>query len=604
MIQPTASQQAVLDACGPLLVTGGPGSGKTTVSILKAARTIESLIRPHQKVLFLSFARATVSRILRSIQETPGLSCATLDAIAVDTYHALFWRLLKCNGYLLGLPRRLEVLSPPAEAVALSSIRAKRSGSSLPADQSLLEEEIRAERLRLARAGQVSLNLFATYVAELLEGSQKLRALYGRRYPVLILDEFQDTNAEQWRAVKAMGRASVPVALADPEQRIYDFIGADPERLNQFRERFRPTEISLASENHRSRGTEIPSFADDMLRGTLRKRAYEGILIKRFPSNKNQAAAALLGTVLTARSRLVKSLGSDWTLAVLVPTKRMTRRVSGWLITPVGKFPPIAHSTVVDTDGVALAAEVLAVALEPASSERDASFIDCLCRFFRGKHGGTPTQGDLRTANSIERGYAKYAAQTEHGRKPSTTSIVARVLHELQESDATPRTGNPERDWLAIRRMFGREDADQRLRVVAEEVKYLHLLARGGELRHNLGETWRQFGNYCGALDAVRTALQQAHFASQARAECGVIVMNMHKSKGKEFDEVIIFEGWPNYVKGRLVANPDRIIRGNQIGEGTGQARQNLRVSITRAKTCTTILTPQRDPCVLLSGTV
>lgn len=602
----TVGQQRVLDTAGPLLITGGPGSGKTAISILKAAQLVRGSVDPYQKVLFLSFARATVSRAAEAIRDTVDLNRTDRIGIEVETYHSLFWRLLKTHGYLVGLPRRLDLLTPQGEAVALSVVRNDCGPEKKLTARQFKDREVRllAERTRLAREeGRVCFDLFAPLVGDLFQGSTKLRDLFATRYPFIILDEFQDTNAEQWRVIKRMGESITPIALADPEQRIFDFIGADPKRLDHFRDAFNPTEIDLKGSNHRSSGTEIVLFGNELLQGQITKSSYKGVSVKTFPANLNQAFAVLVGCVATARTRLLKSGKSDWCLAVLVPTKQMTRQVCDALLNPRGKLPPIEHSAVVDIEGIMLAAELIAFALEPMNDSREATFIELLCRFYRGKGGDHPSRTDINTGDKLETAHKKYVLKRREGKAPAANSIATKALAELAKVDAISRTGNPDEDWKAIRQSL-ETGACPRLKEVAAEARNLRLLRRGRDLRDALGELWRQAGDYTGALRAVRDAFVREHFASAQRLERGVVVMNMHKAKGKQFDEVIIFEGWPRYVKNDIVGNPDRIVRGNKLTGDDHQARQNLRVSVTRAKTQTTILTPAKDICALFrSGT-
>jgi len=116
------------------------------------------------------------------------------------------------------------------------------------------------------------------------------------------------------------------------------------------------------------------------------------------------------------------------------------------------------------------------------------------------------------------------------------------------------------------------------------EVRNIRLLERGGQLRKDLTQDWRDNGSYANAHAIVQQSFVQEHFAMGSKPETGVIVMNMHKAKGKQFDEVVIVEGWPRRNKGKIVANLDRIVRNNDRDEINDGSRQNFRVSVTRGR--------------------
>ena len=602
MFELTNMQKAILAATGHLLVTGGPGSGKTTVAILKAASIAEAELRPAQSILFLSFARATVARITEAIEEEKALSRDAKRRIDVDTYHAFFWRILKTHGYLIGLPRRLEIVTPPNEAIALSAIRREYEPENKLTEALKREKREReaAERTRLAQEGRVSFGLFAHYVGRLLNASTKVRRLMVDAFPFVILDEFQDTTPDQWHVVKALGVGGTLIALADPEQRIFEFAGAEAKRLQQYRDTFHPAEFGLKADNHRSKGTEIALFGNDILTGKFTRQEYAGIHFGGFESNPNQAFAFIHGCTLQARARLIKSGKRDWTLAVLVPTKKLTRLVSDTFRSPLNGMPPIAHSAAIDMEGAILAAEFLAFLLQQVSgAEGHKRAVELMSAFFRGRDGEALTKGNAKEADDISNAHDRCAVKLIAGQRLPTNSIFHAIRETIDAALAAALTGDPYTDWLALWRVL-QKSACPRLRKIAEELRNVRLLDRGTQLRQALAADWRANGAYPNALSITREAFVHEHFATAGRPERGVTVMNMHKAKGKQFDEVIIFEGWPRFQGRKIVANLDRIVRNNQRSADMGQARQNFRVSVTRAKSRTTILTPRGDRCVLL----
>ena len=65
MIGETSTGEVAADAAGHALVSGGPGSGKTTLALRKALACLQAGLKPGQAVLFLSFSRAAIARLLR-----------------------------------------------------------------------------------------------------------------------------------------------------------------------------------------------------------------------------------------------------------------------------------------------------------------------------------------------------------------------------------------------------------------------------------------------------------------------------------------------------------------------------------------------------------
>lgn len=598
-------QKDIIKAPGHLLVLGGPGSGKTTVAILKADSASQNLLRDGQKALFLSFARATVARVLEAVREHSSLTSETIRHIDVETYHSFFWRIIRAHGYLIGLPRKLSILAPPAEAIALSEIRhdygAEKSLSEAEKFEKANREEQELKRIAF-KEGRICFDLFPKFAGELLSRSIKVRAMVSSAFPVVILDEFQDTSVEQWEFVKLLGIDSTLIALADPEQRIFEFIGADPERIDHYREAFGPKEFDLSDANYRSAGTDIARFGNELLRGKIGETTYKGIELITYASNQNQAFSALKGQTLQARKRLIDCGESDWSLAILVPTKKMMRQVSDVFREAQPSMPKIRHRAVMDMEGAILAAELIAFLLQPKLASHDLNeFVGLLCNFFLGKGGGTPTKKDIAESRSISKALQRAIEFRKSGKKLPANSIIRPIIAGYKESRSIELTGDPMNDWIAIRTVLENSGC-KRLKQVVAEARNIRLLDRGTQLREALSQSWRDNGQYASALEIVRQAFVQEHFATSMRPESGVIVMNMHKAKGKQFDEVIIFEGWPRTHRGVITANPGRIVRNNDTDQDLTQARLNFRVSVTRAKARTTIMTPENDPCVLLTG--
>jgi DNA helicase II / ATP-dependent DNA helicase PcrA len=570
-------KKRLLNQDGHLLVLGGPGSGKTTIALLKAEKLIEDGLNQHQKILFLSFARATIARVEEKAKGM--LNPTNKKWLEINTYHGFIWGLLRSHGYLINNNSRLKLLTPPDAAARLASF----SG-----DQDRDEEKLRL----LNEEGLLHFDLFASSCALLLSRSEKLSSIICNKYPVVILDEFQDTHQDEWNFIQELGKRSTLIALADLEQRIYGFRGADPARVGQFIDTYNPEQFDFGNENHRSSGTDITQFGNDLLTGANRNKTYNNVRCIKYRFY-NPPHIPLKTEIIGCIRRLKAENTESWSLAILVPTKNLMMTISDFLSQEqtfgTRRLPPIEHDVLLEMAGPSLAAVLIARLLGKESKPR--SLIEnCLIDLdahIRGRSGNTaPARAKLQLSEAI-RNYIETGAITGKNRK-LLVSEITRIAQEVQELEFS---GVPGDDWISVRRLL-QNSASPEIKQIGEDARYLRLLRKGAILNSGLSDLWRANGNYEGASSLISNALIQEHFSATKTTWKGVHIMTMHAAKGKEFDEVIIYEGPGRYR--------DKIMRQGANDTDIDQARLALRVAVTRAMKNTAILTPTYDACSLL----
>lgn len=566
-------RQSVLDENGPILVTGGPGSGKTTIALAKARIVIERGLAPGQSVLFLSFSRAAVARAVEASKNQ--LPADLQRKLSIQTFHSFFWRVLRAYGYLLGTPKSLRLLMPHDETAMRHEFE---SGGG----------NWEAERERLFREeGRVAFDLFAPKAHELLSRSNRLRTLFSACHPLIVVDEAQDTAEDQWQCVKLLAENTQLMCLADLDQQIYDFRpGVSSERVTHIMEALQPLRVDLEGENHRSPNSEIVAFGNDLLLNTPRGTSYRGVSRMGYRANRDLRDRAIRQAVGIAIQRAKEAHQGDIeSLAFMATWGRGVNVISRALTGDGTNLIP--HRVMIDEASVLLSSRMIAFLLEPRrSAEQElgdlAEGLELAAAVFRARGGN----GNLATAQRM----AASAVQSRAGTTPRANGIAAKLLFAMRTLREHAFSGDPKRDWIEARRILHDAGANP-LKSVAEDAEQLIAFQRGRRISAGLTDLWQTFGAYRNARDALDAALAEDQLLSGGNDLRGIHVMTIHKAKGKEFDAAIIFDD-PN-------SSP---LLFSQEDPPHPRARKLIRVGITRAKHHVLMLCDLYTPTALLQG--
>ncbi|MGW3039066.1 ATP-dependent helicase [Kitasatospora sp. NPDC001159] len=315
-----AYQRAVVEHTGgPLLVLAGPGTGKTTTLVEAVARRVQDGTDP-EKILVLTFSRKAAMELRDRMSGRLGTAAAPQATTFHSFCYALLRAHQEPQDYaeplrLLSGPEQdvmvRELLAGGAEDAKLTESirehpRPEAGGGSAAGTRIQWPPDLRAclttrgfadeVRAVLARSrelglGEAELERFAQGVqrpdwaaaahfladyldvldlrgvldyaelvhravllAERPEVGEDLR----RRYDVVFVDEYQDTDPSQVRLLRQLaGGGRDLVAVGDPDQSIYAFRGADINGILDFPQTFRqadgsPAEVKVLRVSRRS----------------------------------------------------------------------------------------------------------------------------------------------------------------------------------------------------------------------------------------------------------------------------------------------------------------------------------------------------------------
>ncbi|CAK0767863.1 DNA helicase II / ATP-dependent DNA helicase PcrA [Gammaproteobacteria bacterium] len=332
-------RRAVKWSNGALLVLAGPGSGKTLVLTLRAARILKE--DADASVLALTFTTKAADEMRERLDNLMG---GRADRAHLCTFHSFAGDILRQHGSHIGVQPDFSLLTLDEDRIALleeaihilsgdlSSIPGERRNrlSSIkisPCDISSIPDDRRNLLVLLDRLFAESYNgeqnaagmphtppwipvLFDIYcktlqvhnrldygallhfARKLLSENAGVARLTRLAWQFVCVDEFQDTNRAQYNLMRLISQGERPnlFVVADDDQIIYQWNGASPERLLALTRDYKMEVIQLP-ENFRCPPIII-TFANNLIvHNQTRSPGKESLIARKTADNSNALKA-------------------------------------------------------------------------------------------------------------------------------------------------------------------------------------------------------------------------------------------------------------------------------------------------------------------------
>lgn len=250
---------------GSMIVLAGPGSGKTQALTCRVGRLLENSRDQRFRVLALTFTNKAAREMNQRVTAfVPDLN----DRATVGTFHSFCVQVLRQHGVHIGIKPDFAIFSLAAdrEGVLRDAIRrginagepiSEADNRSFPLIDQMkssdtgeaAKEAVEGSRANLLcrlydeelrHANALDLNSLITETRRLFSTFPRFAEHYQRIYPYWLVDELQDSNRAQFALIRSMSAGGFRniFAVADDDQAIYEWNGANVRQIHEFRKCF------------------------------------------------------------------------------------------------------------------------------------------------------------------------------------------------------------------------------------------------------------------------------------------------------------------------------------------------------------------------------
>lgn len=264
-----AAVHAALDR--PLLVVAGPGAGKTRVLTQRIIHLVRSGAVAPGQVVAITFTNAAAAEMAERVEA--GLSAEKVG-VRISTIHALAAQVVRRHPEAVGLDAQFSIFDSDDQ---LQLSRAAVEKAEVEVDPHELIRRIGNAKANLedaalwaVRGEDAMARAFDVYEADLraanaldFEGlvraaavalsDERVAAGWRSNVKALLVDEFHDVSEAQFALVRLLVPTGAGLTVvADDDQIVYAFRGADPEFTVEFERYFPAAEAIVLRRNYRS----------------------------------------------------------------------------------------------------------------------------------------------------------------------------------------------------------------------------------------------------------------------------------------------------------------------------------------------------------------